>query len=250
MGLLKIPELKQYIYRKLGHPVINVEVDETQLEDCIDEALKTFTESHYDAVDIGYVGLEVQAGVTEYTLPESVQDVLECLNIEGQSSSSLWVDDEPLLLMRPYSGGYGYGGAGDPCGYFDVTSVEVWRQRMALWEDTYKIHILFEFNDASKRLYFPEAPENSGTRVLKVFQAASGADDSGLVVDSLWLKKYAVALARIQWGVNVGKYEGAQLPGGVSVNFAGIAEKGEADKEKLLLELEEKYSLPPDPVFA
>ncbi len=90
MGTIKIPELKQYIYRKLGHPVINVEVDETQLEDAIDEALKTFIESHYDACEIGYVELEVQAGVKEYTLPESVQDVLEVLNIEGESSSSFF----------------------------------------------------------------------------------------------------------------------------------------------------------------
>ena len=250
MGTLKIPEFKQYIYRKLGHPVINVEVDETQLEDCIDEALKTFIESHYDACEIGYLPVEVQAGVGEYDLPEYIQDVMECINIENQSSSSLWVDDEPLLVLRPFGGGYGGYGYGEPCGYFDVTSVEIWRQRMALWEDTYKIHILFEFNSVTKKLTFHDAPDGTGTRYLKVVQAAVDTDDTGTIVDSLWLKKYAVALARIQWGVNIGKYEGAQLPGGVSINFAGIIEKGESDKETLLTELDEKYSEPPDPVFA
>lgn len=249
MGLIKIPELKQYIYRKLGHPVINVEVDETQLEDCIDEALKTFVESHYDACEIGYLALEVQAGVGEYTLPESIQDVMECLNIEGRSSSTIWFADEPLLIARP--GGYGgMGGANEPSDFYDVVSVHVWQQRMQLWEDTYKKWILYEFNQVSKKLMFPEAPEQNGIRILKVVQTATDVDDTGLVVDSIWLKRYAVALARIQWGVNVGKYDGAQLPGGVSINHAAIIEKGESDKEKLLVELDERYSLPPDPVFA
>jgi hypothetical protein len=71
-----------------------------------------------------------------------------------------------------------------------------------------------------------------------------------MIFDSLWLKNYAAALARIQWGVNLGKYEGVQLPGGGTPNAAGILEKGEADKEKLLIELDEKYTEPPDPVYA
>jgi hypothetical protein len=243
MAQIKIPELKQYIYRKLGHPVINVEVDETQLEDVIDEALKTFIESHYDACEIGYVELEVQAGVKEYTLPESVQDVLEVLNIEGESSSSFFFGDEPILINRQNV-------MNVPCGYQDVVSVEVYRQRLALIEDQFKVWILFEFNQISKKISFPEAPESNGIRVLKVAQAAVDTNDTGLVLDSLWLKNYAVALARIQWGVNLGKYSGAQLPGGVEINAADIAAQGEAERERLILELEEKYSLPPDPVFA
>ena len=242
MGLLKQPELIQYIYRKLGHPVINVEVDETQMEDCIDEAMKTFMESHYDASTIGYVEVEVQAGVKEYTLPESVQDVMDCLNIEGRSSSTFWIADEPLLIHRPYN-------LGLPCEYYDLVSTEVFRQRLQLIEDTYKKTILFEFNQISKKLYFPDAPEADGTRILKVAQSATAGTD-GMVLDSLWLKNYAVALARIQWGVNLGKYSGAQLPGGVEINAADISSKGEADRERLITELEEKYSFPPDPVWA
>lgn len=243
MGTLKIPELKQYIFRKLGHPVINVEIDDTQLDDCIDEALKTFIESHYDACEIGYLEVTVAAGVREYTLGNSIEGVFDCLNIEGQSSSTNWIDDEPILLLRPTS-------LSEPCDYYDVTSIEVYRQRMAMFNVMFKNHILFEFNDVTKKLIFPEAPEKAGTRILKVAQVAVDTNDTALIHDSLWLKKYCVALARIQWGVNLGKYEGAQLPGGVTINAAGILEKGESDKETLLTELDEKYSLPPDPVFA
>jgi hypothetical protein len=249
MGTLKVPELKQYMLRNLGHPVVEVEVDDTQLDDCIDEALKTFTESHYDACNIGFLAVEVSVGVKEYILPESIQSVIEVMNIQGVGSSSLWVDDEPLLVLRPGGGGGGYGGFNEPDGFFDITSVEVYRQRMSLWEDAYKIHILYEYNEVTKKLSFPEAPKTNGTRMLHVVQSAVDEDD-GSVSDSLWLKKYSVALARIQWGVNLGKYEGAQLPGGASFNYQAITEKGESDKETLLTELEEKYTEPPDPVYA
>jgi len=250
MGTIKQPELKQYIYRKLGHPVINVELDETQLEDCIDEALKTFIEAHYDASEIGYHPLEVQKGVSDYTLPEGIQDVMECLNIEGQSGPGFQSIDPGDPFVWPWATSpYGYG---TMCGYWDVVSVEVWRQRWALWEDVMFMPIYYEFNQISKKISFPDAPEQDGIRYLKVAQTATavGDDNGDLVLDSLWLKKYAVALARIQWSVNVGKYEGAQLPGGVSINWQAIGERGDADKETLLTELEEKYSLPPDPVFA
>jgi hypothetical protein len=243
MGTLKIPELKQYIFRKLGHPVVRVEVDNTQLDDCIDEALKTFTESHYDACEIGFLSLSVTAGESTYVLGESIQNVMECINIQGQSGSMPWIMDEPVLIDRPTA-------LNEPHDYYDVTSVEVYRQRMALIETTFEKHILFEFNDVTKKLVFHDAPDSSGVRVLHVIQAAVDTEDTGTVSNSLWLKKYAVALARIQWGVNIGKYEGAVGPGGASFNYDKIMEKGEADKETLLTELEEKYSEPPDPVYA
>jgi hypothetical protein len=243
MGTLKIPELKQYIYRQLGHPVIEVEVDDSQLNDCIDEALKTYTESHFDACDIGFIFLQVSAGDSTYVLGESIQTVLECINLQGQSGSMPWIIDEPVLIDRPSA-------LNEPHDYFDVTSVEVYRQRMALIENVFEKHILFEFNDITKRLTFPDAPDSSGVRVLHVIQAAVDTENTDTVSDSLWLKKYAVALARIQWAVNIGKYEGAVGPGGASFNYDKIMEKGEADKEMLLTELEEKYSEPPDPVYA
>lgn len=246
MGLLKNKDLVQYILRKLGHPVIRVEIAEEQLEDVIDEAIKTYTEQHLDACEIGYINQQVVAGQSEYTLGESVQDVLDCLNIEGQNSSLFPWADEPLLLPYPYVG-YGYNVGF--CGYYDVVDIEVWRQRYALWEDITTNPIPFEFNQVSKKLYFPDAPDNDGIRVLKIWQTAVDLT-AGLVHDSLWLKKYAVALAKFQWGHNISKYTGAQLPGGVEINGEAIKGDAKEELEKLLIELEEKYSEPPDPVFA
>ena len=44
-------ELKQYALRKLGAPVIEINVDDAQLEDSIDDALQIFNEYHFDGVE-------------------------------------------------------------------------------------------------------------------------------------------------------------------------------------------------------
>ena len=43
-------QLKEYALRKLGAPVIEINVDDAQLEDRIDDALQMFAEYHFDGV--------------------------------------------------------------------------------------------------------------------------------------------------------------------------------------------------------
>lgn len=52
-----------------------------------------------------------------------------------------------------------------------------------------------------------------------------------------WLKDMATAFVRQQWGQNLSKYDGQQLPGGVTVNADRIIETAKEDIEKLREEL-------------
>ena len=54
-------ELKQYALRKLGAPVIEINVDDSQLEDSIDDALQMFNEYHFDGVERVLFKYEVTA---------------------------------------------------------------------------------------------------------------------------------------------------------------------------------------------
>ena len=47
-------ELKQYALRKLGAPVIEINVDDSQVEDALDDALQFFAEYHFDGVEKVY----------------------------------------------------------------------------------------------------------------------------------------------------------------------------------------------------
>ena len=43
--------LKEYCLRKLGKPVIEINVDDDQVDDRLDEALQYFSEFHFDGVE-------------------------------------------------------------------------------------------------------------------------------------------------------------------------------------------------------
>tara|TARA_R110000772_G_scaffold95115_4_gene193319 strand:- start:2731 stop:3732 length:1002 start_codon:yes stop_codon:yes gene_type:complete len=47
-------ELADYVLRKLGAPVINVEIADIQLEDCIDDAVQLYQEYHFDGAERAY----------------------------------------------------------------------------------------------------------------------------------------------------------------------------------------------------
>ncbi len=60
-----------------------------------------------------------------------------------------------------------------------------------------------------------------------------------------WLRDYATELIREQWGSNLIKYEGVQMPGGVTFNGARILEDARVRKKELEEELRDTYEEPP-----
>ena len=65
------------------------------------------------------------------------------------------------------------------------------------------------------------------------------------VYNDFWLKRYLTALIKKQWGMNMIKFQGVQLPGGVQLNGRQIYEDGLAEIEKLEEQLKNEYELPP-----
>jgi hypothetical protein len=66
------------------------------------------------------------------------------------------------------------------------------------------------------------------------------------VYNDMLLKKYLTALLKKQWGTNLLKFEGMQLPGGVTINGRAIYEDALADIEKIETDFDTKYQMPPD----
>ena len=65
------------------------------------------------------------------------------------------------------------------------------------------------------------------------------------VYNDIWLKRYVSALIQRQWGANLIKFQGAQLPGGITMNGEFIYNEGKAKVEKLEEEMISKYETPP-----
>ena len=61
-----------------------------------------------------------------------------------------------------------------------------------------------------------------------------------------FLKTYATALIKEQWGMNLSKFEGVQLPGGVTLNGRAILDDAKAEIERLKEQMSLQYELPID----
>jgi hypothetical protein len=235
---MTIQSFKDYILRKLGHPVVNIEMDETQIQDCIDDALKMFVENHFDGVDFGWIMLELNPEIDTYVLSENIQAVTEIKVSNGFTN----IFDEPLLIKPNVFGYDGSLGAS-----LDLTDVEIYRQNFKMYEDYFKTTLLFDYNSTSKKLLIEGKPPKAVTAAIKVYSSFED-DDIAKSYDNIWVRKYAVALAKIQWGQNISKFSNATLPGGVQLNGEQIKQEGIEERNQLELDLDEIWSEPADPL--
>jgi len=66
------------------------------------------------------------------------------------------------------------------------------------------------------------------------------------VYNDAYLKRYTTALIKRQWGVNLKKFEGVQLPGGVTLNGQKIFDEAMEEIKELRDEVKSTYELPVD----
>ena len=66
------------------------------------------------------------------------------------------------------------------------------------------------------------------------------------VYNDMTLKKLVIALFKRQWGQNLVKFEGVQMPGGVTLNGRQIYDDAMADIQKLEEEMQLKWEMPVD----
>jgi hypothetical protein len=255
---MTLAELRQRTLIRLGSPVINVEIAPEQIDVMVGDAINRFIEVHYDGLDEGVVFLQVTPGTKEYTLPTNVHSVMEIMTTSAGSTI-----DEPLLVhpnlvgnhyVGNYGGGYGSGAAdltGYQAGYsgdFSFLDMELYRQYMATWSNYLEEQTLFQYNSTTGKLTLFVDPPKAATIALKIHSAPETLDK---IYENEWVQKYTAALCKILWGgFNIGKFEGATLPGGVSLNFQQILSEGKEEKEFLETELYERYQEPVDFFFA
>ena len=65
------------------------------------------------------------------------------------------------------------------------------------------------------------------------------------VYNDMFLKRYLTALIKRQWGINIKKFDGMQLPGGVTMNGQQIYDEANEEIQKIEEEVQLKYEMPP-----
>ena len=64
------------------------------------------------------------------------------------------------------------------------------------------------------------------------------------IYNDVWLKKYATAKLKLQWGQNLIKFDGIQMPGGVTLNGRQLVDDAREEIQRLEEEVRLGYELP------
>jgi len=206
--------LQDYCLRNLGAPVIEINVDEDQIEDRTDDALQFYQEFHSDGVIREYLKHELTAtDITNsyITVADSVTSIVRMLKINASSGSTLFdmgyhMRMNDIFMLQGLS--------------TQLQSYEQSQQKLSLIDHTLNTEEHIRFSRHINRVHMDEgfgdlvAGEFIVLEVYSIIDPGTHAD----VYNDLYLKKYLTALIKRQWGANMMKFDGFQLPGGITMN--------------------------------
>ena len=230
---------KEYCLRRLGKPVIEINVDEDQVEDRIDDALRYYWDYHFDGTEkIYYKHLVTETDKTNkyITVPDNVIGAVNLFNIADPSirSDDLFNIRYQIALNDLYT----------------LTSVSMVpyymvMEHLSLISEMLVGKQLLRFNRHMNRLYI-DMDWNSLSNEYLLVEAYQIIDPTEYVDvwKDQWLMRYATALIKRQWGSNLTKFTGMQLPGGLTFNGEKIYNDAVEEITKLEDEMITSYSLP------
>jgi hypothetical protein len=233
-------DFKEYCLRKLGKPVLEINVDDTQVEDRIDEALAYYHDYHFDGTQKVYLAHSVTAEdkTNKYiTIPEAVIGVINIFDIgDSYSTNNLFNIRYQIALNDLFAFNYG------PFAPYYMAL-----QNVALAEELFVGRQSLRYNRHVNKLYIDmdwEAKVVTGEYIIiEAYQKVDPETYSDVWGDR-WLQRYATALIKKQWGDNLKKFEGLQMPGGLTFNGQKIWDEASDELTKLEDEMISSYSLP------
>lgn len=238
--------LIDYCLRRLGDPVIEINVDIDQLEDRVDEALQYWQEYHSDATYRTYVShLVTQTDVDREYIEVSADtlNVTKVFYISSSFNNSVnFFDIKYQMMLNDITDLQNFAG--------DLAYYEQMQQYLSMLDMKLNGYPQVTYSRHMNRLYvhgdFADQDVKAGEYI--VYEAYKTVDSSAhtRVWNDLWLKEYTTALIKQQWGANLIKFEGMQLPGGVTLNGRQIFEDSLQEIERLREKIRMDFEMPAD----
>jgi len=243
-------DFKNYCLKRLGFPVIDINVDDDQVEDRIDDALQYWQDYHFDGLqkvyyvhiltqdDCNNMYLDLSSCTDKQGNPLDISGVTRIFPLTDSQASVNMFDLRYQLRLNEL---YDFTSAS----YVNYTLTQ---QHLRSLETLFTGEVPIRFVRNMQRLYIDwnwgasEAPP--GQPVILESYAIIDPDVYGRVWNDRWLKEYASTLIKIQWGSNLKKFEGIQLPGGVTLNGEKIFNDGMEEKKRLEEEMITNYGGP------
>ena len=273
-------ELIDYCLRQLGAPVLEVNVAEEQIQDLLDDALQYFQERHFDGVEQIYLKYEVTQDDIDRgkarppgvggTTTVGIASTSATTNIVGTATTFTYYENSNYLQVPPNIFGINrvmqYDDAQSMSmsnmfsfkyqmflndvwnwGSMDLLSYSMSRSYLETINFLLNTHKQIRFNQRADRMYLDVdwgQLRKGQFLIIDCWRALDGNDYARVWNDS-FLKKYLTALIKRQWGMNLIKFQGVKLPGGLEFNGRQIYEDGQADLDKILEQMSSTYELPP-----
>ena len=235
-------ELIDHCLRHLGDPVIEINVDEDQLEDRVDEAIQFWQTYHSDAVYREYLKHQITATdrTNEYiTLTDDITSVSRIFPLDDTTSNNMFSAKYQLRLNDIYDLGF----------VGSLAHYEQTMQYLALLDMKLNGAEQIRYVRHQDRLYLDGDCDSDfqldSYIIIECYRVVDPTANSQ-VFNDMFLKRYTTALIKRQWGTNLSKFEGMQLPGGVVINGRQILEEANQEIEKMEEEIQLKHELPPD----
>ena len=262
--------LIDYCLRKLGAPVLEINVADEQIDDAVDDALQLFHERHFDGVartllkykitsddkDRGMAG-PGGTGITSETatstagpsftwyenanyiqVPDSVIGIEKVFKFDSSSISNGMFSVKYQLFLNDIAFDLGYQGL------LTYSMTKSYLEDIDFLLTTDK---QLRFNKRQNRLYmdidWPSAV--IGDYIVLDCYRIMDPDDFTNVYNDSFLKLYLTALIKRQWGQNLIKFKGAKLPGGIELNGREIYDDAEKELEDIKKRMLSEYEIPP-----
>tara|TARA_B100000378_G_scaffold268216_1_gene255185 strand:+ start:777 stop:1622 length:846 start_codon:yes stop_codon:yes gene_type:complete len=267
--------LIDYCLRKLGAPVLEINVDDDQIDDLVDDAIQFFNERHFDGVERMYLKYKLtQADIDRGQAKNTdgvgiVTTTATSTNIAGYGTTTAnWYETSNFIQVPDSVVGiekiFKFDSSSISGGMFSIkyqlflndlyhfNSVELLQYAMT---KSYLEDIDFllttdkqvRFNKRQDRLYLDIDWGYESADDWLILDCYRALDPTSFtqVYNDVFLKQYLTALIKRQWGQNLSKFKGVKLPGGIEMNGGEILQSAESELDALRSRMTTEYELPP-----
>jgi len=265
-------QLINFGLRKLGYPVLEINLDTDQIHDALDDTLQLYQERHYNGIERVFLKYKITQDDIDRGTAKGTDGVgivtttgIQTSNVTVSSnfyetSNFLSVPDHVLGVHRIFkfdsssiSGGMfsiKYQLFLNDLYYFNSVNLLQFAMTKTYLEDI--DHLLttekqIRFNQRQDRLYLDIdwGAETVGNFIVIDCLRALDPEEYKQVYNDPFVKRYFVALMKKQWGMNLIKFRGTKLPGGIELNGREIYDDGVRELEELRSRMTQDYEMPP-----
>ena len=263
--------LKDYCLRRLGYPVLEINVDDDQIDDLTDDAIQYFQERHFDGIERVFLkhkltAADITTAKTTATTTSATTGISNGITSSGNADSFLETNnylklpDHVIGVEKVFKMDQNTISSGlfnikyqiflNDLYYYGALDLMNYAMTKTYLEDLSRLitpDTQIRFNKKQHNLYM-DIDWNQISADTFIILDCYRLVDPGTATDvynDFWLKRYLTALIKKQWGQNLIKFQGVMLPGGIQLNGRQIYDDAVKEIEEIEYSLKTEYELPP-----